>query len=74
MGETGPGREPFEVQIPPEVRQHFRSARKEIRAGIKALLPPAAVEHGLKARKEMLLAWRGMIDAALARLEQDNED
>ena len=74
MSETGPSREPFEKQIPPEVRQHFRAARHEIRAGIKALLPPAVAQHGHKARKEMLLAWKGIIDAALARLEREDED
>jgi hypothetical protein len=44
------------------------------REGIKAFLPPEFIEHRRKARKEMLLAWRSVIDSAIKRIdEKDNE-
>jgi hypothetical protein len=52
----------------------MRAARDEVRAGIRAMLPPEFAAHGRKARKEMLLAWRGLIDAALKRMEEREED
>ncbi|MGD0610121.1 MAG: hypothetical protein ABSB41_01305 [Anaerolineales bacterium] len=56
--------------IPEEVRNHFRTARKEMRESLEGLVPPEFVEHRRKARKEMLLAWRSMIDASLKRMEE----
>ncbi len=70
MTEKTSGRKSFEGRIPEEVREHARAARQEIRAGIEAFLPPEALEHGRKARREMLLAWRSMIDAVLARMDE----
>jgi hypothetical protein len=67
-------RRPFEDEIPEEVRQHVRAAREEMRESVKAFLPPKFWEHGRKARKEMLLAWRSMIDAALERMDEKEEE
>jgi hypothetical protein len=61
---------PFEGKIPEETRQHFRSAREEFRKSIEGMLPPEFAEHRHAARKEMLLAWRSIIDASLARMDE----
>jgi len=74
MAEKASTRTPLEDRIPSEARQHMRAARDEVRAGIRAMLPPEFAAHGRKARKEMLLAWRGLIDAALKRMEEREED
>lgn len=60
----------FEYTLPEETRQHFRAAREELRKSLEGILPPAFMEHRRQARKEMLLAWRSMIDASLARMEE----
>lgn len=73
MYEKTTRRRPFEDQIPEEVRQHARAAREEWRESMKAFLPPKFWEHSKNARKEMLLAWRSMIDAALERMEEKEE-
>ena len=73
MEEHTTHRRHFEDRVPEEVRQHARAAREEMRAGMKAFLPPEVWEHGRKARKEMLLAWRSMIDAALERMDKNEE-
>ena len=70
MAEKTTKRKPLEDRIPEEVRQHVRAAREEVREGIKAFLPPEFVEHNRKAHKEMLMAWRGLIDAAIDRMEE----
>jgi hypothetical protein len=56
-----------------EVRQHMRAARREFRESVVSLLPPEFVQHRRRARREMLLAWRGAIEAALERLEAEIE-
>lgn len=60
---------PFEG-ISEETRQHFRAAREELHKSIEGIMPPEFAEHRRRARKEMLLAWRSMIDASLARMEE----
>ena len=64
----------FEDEMPEEVREHFRQARKEMRESMKGFLPPGFIEHRKKARKEMLLAWRTLIDAALERMDEKTEE
>ena len=72
MTETSKDPSRSETKIPDEVRKHFQAARRELRAGIQAMLPPDVLQHGRRARREMLLAWRSAIDAALDRLaDQD---
>lgn len=61
---------PFEGKFPEETRQHFRAAREEFRKSVQGILPPEFIEHRHNARKEMLLAWRSMIDASLARMDE----
>jgi len=61
---------PFDKCIPPEAREHFRAARKEIHQSVEAFLPPEFAEHRHNARKEVLLAWRSMIDQTLQQMEK----
>lgn len=70
MNEKRTRRMHFEDQIPEDVREHFREARKELRESMKAFLPPGFIEHRRNARREMLLAWRSLIDSALERMDR----
>jgi hypothetical protein len=54
---------------PEETRQHLKSARAEMREGIKTLFPPEFITHHRAARREMLLAARSLIDRAIERME-----
>lgn len=74
MNEKRSHRRPFEDEIPEDVREHFREARKELKESMKAFLPPGFIEHRRKARREMLLAWRSLIDSALERMDQREEE
>ncbi len=74
MAETTSKGKSSQGKIPEEVREHFQAARKEMRAGFRALFPPKVMSHGRKARREMLLAWRSVIDAALKHLDEKDEE
>jgi len=74
MNESTTRRKRLEDEIPEDVRQHVRAAREELRESIRSFLPPGFVEHRKKARKEMLLAWRSLIDSAIERMEDKEED
>jgi hypothetical protein len=74
MNEKRTHRRPFEDEIPEDVREHFREARKELRESMKAFLPPRFIEHRRNARREMLLAWRSLIDSALERMDKKQEE
>jgi hypothetical protein len=52
-----------------DTRKHLKKARKEMRKSVRALLPPEFLEHRQTARREMLMAARGMIDAAIEHIE-----
>jgi len=71
--QTARPNKPFESWISDEARDHYREARREMREGIKSLLPPDYREHHDKARKEILLAWRTMIDDVLSDMEKPNK-
>ena len=60
-------------EIPKDVREHFREARKELKESMRAFLPPGFIKHRRNARREMLLAWRSMIDTALERIDKKEE-
>ncbi len=62
--------ESFKESIPEDVRDHMKSAREELRQSMEAVMPPGFVEHRRKARKEMLLAFRGMLDHAIAHIDE----
>jgi hypothetical protein len=60
---------PFGSKVSEETRQHFRTAREEFWKSMEGVVPPDFREHGRNARREMLLAWRSMIDATIARMD-----
>ena len=53
-----------------EARDHFRSARKEMRKSFEALMPAGFLERRRAARKEFLLGLRKMVDVAIERVEK----
>lgn len=63
-------REGFRSQVPPEVREHMSAARAEMRKGLETFFPTDFFEHRDTARREMLLAWRGVLDAAISRIDE----
>jgi hypothetical protein len=60
----------FRAHVPDEVRQHLDAARAEMRKGLQTFLPEDFFEHRDTARREMLLAWRGALDAAISRMDE----
>jgi hypothetical protein len=74
MYEKKTHRSRFEDEMPEEVREHFRQARKELRESMKEFLPPGFIEHRKKARREMLLAWRSLIDSALEKMDEEKPE
>jgi len=56
--------------IPEDVREHLRTAREEMRKSIEGMFPPGFIEHRQAARKEMLLAFRGMLNHAIERIDE----
>jgi hypothetical protein len=74
MTEHTTRRRQFKGEVPEDVREHLRAAREEMRESIKSILPPGFVEHRRNARLEMLLAWRSLIDSALDRMDEKEDD
>lgn len=70
MTESRARQETFRAHVPDEVRQHLDAARSELRKGVETFLPAEFFEHRDTARREMLLAWRGVLDAAITRLDE----
>jgi hypothetical protein len=56
-----------------EARKHFKAAHESIHKSMEELLPKDYLEHRRAARKEMLLAFRSMLDAAIARMDQEKK-
>jgi hypothetical protein len=57
-------------RVPEDVRRHVDTARAEMRKGMATFLPPEYFTHRDAARREMLLAWRGVVDAAIRRMDE----
>jgi hypothetical protein len=74
MTESTTRRKYFKREVPEDVREHLRASREEMRESIKSILPPGFVEHRRNARREMLLAWRSLIDSALERIDEKEEE
>jgi len=70
MAEKTTRQKKYESHIPEEAREHFRTAREEMRKSMELLLPEGFFKHRRGARREMLLAWRSMLDAAIQRMEE----
>jgi hypothetical protein len=60
----------FEERIPPETREHMKTAGAEMRKSLEAILPPGFMEHRRTARKEMLLAFRSLLDSAIEKMDE----
>ena len=74
MAETRTCKDPFRAYLPEDVREHLETARSEVRKGMETFLPPEFFTHRDTARREMLLAWRGVLDAALRRMDEKGAD
>jgi hypothetical protein len=70
MAEKTSRKKKYESHIPEEARQHFHTAREEMRKSFEVLLPEGFFEHRRSARREMLMAWRSMLDAAIQRMDE----
>lgn len=65
---------PFDGFVTDEARQHMHAAREEMRQSVEALFPPGLLEHRRAARKEMLKAARSLLDSAIQRMEQREQE
>jgi hypothetical protein len=63
-----------EYRMHDETRQHFHNAKEEWRKSMEGMFPPGYWEHRRNARKEMLLAWRSMLDRAIAHIDEKNRE
>lgn len=70
MTEQTSSKQKFKEYIPEDVREHARAARDEARKSVEGIFPPEFREHRRKARKEMLLAFRGLIDHVIERMDE----
>ena len=62
--------EAFRENIPEDVREHMRAARAEFRKSMESILPPGLLEHRRAAGKEVLLAFRGLLDHAIEKIDE----
>jgi hypothetical protein len=58
---------------PSEFGKHMRSAMRSVRKQWGSLIPDEFWQHRREARREMLLAMRSIVDAAINRLEPEEE-
>ena len=60
--------------IPEEAKEHFSSAKDEFKKGLDAMFPPTVKEHRQAAQKEVLMGLRSLIDAALDKFADEDEE
>jgi hypothetical protein len=60
--------------IPQEAKDHFGTAKQEFKKGLDAMFPPEMKEHRQAAQKEVLMGLRSLIDAALEKFQDDDEE
>jgi hypothetical protein len=60
--------------VPEDVKHHLHAARAEMRKGLETILPHDFFTHRDAARREMLLAWRGVLDAAIQHLDERRQE
>ncbi len=60
--------------IPQEAKDHFGSAKDEFKKGLDAMFPPEMKEHRQEAQKEVLKGLRSLIDAALDKFDEGEEE
>lgn len=73
MTEQTSRKQKIKESIPEDVREHARAAHDEFHKSVEGLFPPEFRDHRQKARKEVLLAFRGLIDFALQRMDESIE-
>ncbi len=52
----------------------IKSFRKEMKGRRMDMFPEEFRQHRLAARREMLLAWRSLIDAKIAKLDEEEKE
>jgi len=60
--------------VPQEAKDHFGTAKEEFKKGLDAMFPPEVKEHRQAAQKEVLQGLRSLIDAALDKFEDEDEE
>lgn len=65
---------PKSGKIPEEAKEHFSSAKDEFKKGLDAMFPPTVMEHRQAAQKEVLMGLKSLIDAALEKFSEDEEE
>ena len=60
--------------ISEEAKGHFSSAKDEFKKGLDAIFPPSVKEHRQAAQKEVLMGLKSLIDAALEKFPDDEEE
>ena len=65
---------PKSGSIPEEAKDHFSSAKDEFKKGLDAMFPPTVKEHRQAAQKEVLMGLRSLIDAALDKFAEEDEE
>jgi hypothetical protein len=58
---------------PSEFKVHIKAASKSVAKQWGSLIPKEFWQYGREARREFLLAFRAVVDSAIARLEGDAE-
>ncbi len=67
-------KDPKPGAIPEEAKEHFNSAKDEFKKGLDAMFPPSVKEHRQAAQKEVLMGLRSLIDAALDKFADEDEE
>ena len=57
-----------------EAKDYFGNARAEFKKGLDAMFPPEVKEHHQAAQKEVLNGLKSLIDAALEKFGEDEEE
>ncbi len=73
MTEQTSRKQKIKDSLPEDVREHARAAHAEMHKSVEGLFPPEFREHRQNARKEVLLAFRGLIDFAIQRMDESVE-
>ena len=60
--------------IPQEAKDHFGSAKDEFKKGLDAMFPPEMKEHRQAAQREVLKGLRSLIDAALDKFDETDQE
>ena len=65
---------PKHEAIPEDAKDHFGTAKDEFKKGLDAMFPPEMKVHRQAAQKEVLKGLRSLIDAALDKFNEEDEE